>query len=183
MQRTINERWGSCGELWPASPTPASSAVSLAALPGPRPLEASRSSARPAARSTCSSWGCLSSDQWCAPSDANKGGNTVSNLCVTFHKKQKRCWPASAPPDFGLAASAPSGPSELPPPSASPRSAPLEDVPHWCRLAATSFSNETVRFKHAWEFSFCDAVLFLKTSWNETIYYLVHSGKYDYTYL
>lgn len=56
----------------PVSPSPASSASSLAAPPGPRPHAASRSSTRPAAHSACSSWGCPSSDQRCEPSDANK---------------------------------------------------------------------------------------------------------------
>lgn len=56
----------------PVSPSPATSASSLAAPPGPRPHAASRSSTRPAAHSACSSWGCPSSDQRCEPSDANK---------------------------------------------------------------------------------------------------------------
>lgn len=153
-----SESWG---ELWPVSPSPASSAVSLAALPGPRPHAASRSSARPAARSTCSSWGCPSSDQRCVPSDANKREYSQSTFhhVLHFEKKKKKkerkpdkdnvfiknsCWcsPASALPGLWLAASALSGRSELPPLSASPQSAPLEDAPHWCHLVATSSSKE-----------------------------------------
>lgn len=84
-----SENWG---ELWPVSPSPASSAVFLAALPGPRPRAASRSSARPAARSTCSSWGCPSSDQRCAPSDANKREYSQSTFhhVLHFEKKERK---------------------------------------------------------------------------------------------
>lgn len=144
----------------PASPSPASSALSLAAPPVPRPHAASRSSTRPAAHSACSSWGCPSSDQQCEPSDANKERgkkkkNPVSHLVVTFWRKSGSfiffgfkpkcpvwCSPASAPPGRGPAASAPSGQSEPPPLSASPQSAPLGDEPRWCHLVATSSSEE-----------------------------------------
>ena len=144
------------GRIWPVFPAPASSAVSPEALPGPRPHVASHSSARPAAHSGYSSWGCPSNDQRCVPSDAEERS-------ITFHKiktsllhftdvgiqlLEKRseimywhaltCWfsPASALPGLWLAVAALSGRSEPLPLSASPLSAPLEDVPHWCHLVA-----------------------------------------------
>ncbi len=79
----------SCCDLWPASPAPASSAVSLAALPGPRPHAASRSSAHHAAHSGYSSWGCPSSDQRCVPSDAEERCYSQS----TFPSLKWRDWP------------------------------------------------------------------------------------------
>lgn len=64
QHQRINQGFG------PASPSPASYASSLAAPPGPRLRAASRSSARPAARSACSSWSCPSSGQQCELGDA-----------------------------------------------------------------------------------------------------------------
>lgn len=76
----------------PASPSPASSASSLAAPPGPRLRAASRSSARPAARSACSSWSCPSSGQQCELSDAKmkkkkKERKMSATLSTLFQKK------------------------------------------------------------------------------------------------
>lgn len=58
-----------------------------------------------------------------------------------------RCSPASGPPDLWPAASALWGRSEPPPPSASPRSAPLVVVRHWCHLGVMCSSNGGVQEK------------------------------------
>lgn len=74
-----------CVELWPVSPSPGASAYSLSVPPGPRLRAASRSSARPAARSACSSSGCLSNGLRSAPCDAGKRqqGRSVFKSSVT----------------------------------------------------------------------------------------------------
>lgn len=63
----------------------------------------------------------------------------------------RMCWcsPASALPGLWLAASAPSGPSEPPPLSASPLSALLEDAPRWCHLVVTCFSKEDMQQRYS----------------------------------
>ncbi len=84
----------SCSVLWPASPSPASSAASLAAPPVPRPLAASRSSAHPAARSAYSSWGCPSSDRQCVPSDAEERSysHSIMSFPSCLHKITLQQW-------------------------------------------------------------------------------------------
>lgn len=88
-QKNYSALCGSLGsgcDVWPASPAPASSAASPSALPAPRPHVASRSSARPAARTAYSSWGRPSSDQRCVPCDAGQRHYAPSH----FHYLLKR---------------------------------------------------------------------------------------------
>lgn len=89
QHQRINQGFG------PASPSPASYASSLAAPPGPRLRAASRSSARPAARSACSSWSCPSSGQQCELSDAKmkkkrKKEKMSATLSTLFLEKKSK---------------------------------------------------------------------------------------------
>lgn len=77
---------------WPASPAPASSAVSPSARPEPRPLAASHSSARPAARSACSSSGCPSSGQQCGPGGAEERSSPSNFHLFSFRFHRNDCF-------------------------------------------------------------------------------------------